>query len=102
MSNGRDAGDRYKGSGTINGAGDDVLANIDERLEQLHPDEWKEYRQCWLALPQDERSGQMYDSADWRVLVNQLAERMRLAEILGEPLDGYGRQIRRLLLVDIV
>ncbi len=43
---------------------------------------------------------------DWRVLVLakpslcdlQLAERTRLAELLGEPLDGYGRRMRRLLL----
>lgn len=34
----------------------------------------------------------------WRVLVVQLAERVRLAEILGEPLDAYGRQMQRLLL----
>ena len=77
-------------------AGDDVLAYIDERLEQLYPDEYKEYRRRWLALPEDERPGRMYDFVDWRVLVIQLAERMQLAEILGEPLDGYGRQIRRL------
>ena len=81
-------------------AGDDVLAYIDERLEQLYPEEYKEYRQRWLNLPEDERPGRMYDFVDRRVLVIQLAERMQLAEILGEPMDGYGRQIRRLLLVD--
>lgn len=81
-------------------AGDNMLAYIDDRLEQLYPAEYKEYRRRWLALPEDERPGRMYDFADWRVLVIQLAERMRLAELLGEPLDAYGREMRRLLLED--
>ncbi len=81
-------------------AGDDVLAYLDERLEQLYPEEYKEYRRRWLALDDEERPGRMYDFVDWRVLVIQLAERTRLAALLGEPLDGYGRRMRRLLLLD--
>lgn len=42
----------------------------------------------------------MYDFVDWRVLVIQLAERVRLVEILGESLDRYGREMKRLLLAD--
>lgn len=42
----------------------------------------------------------MYDFVDWRVLVIQLAERVRLAEIMGEPLDRHGKQMKRLLLAD--
>ncbi len=81
-------------------AGDDVLAYLAERLEQIYPEEYKAYRRRWQALGEEERPGRMYDFVDWRVLVIQLAERTRLAELLGEPLDGYGRQMRRLLLLE--
>lgn len=79
-------------------AGDDIWAYVDERLKQLYPEEYREYRRRWLMLPEDKRPGRMFDFVDWRVLVIQLAERLQMAEILGEPLDAYGRQMRRLLL----
>ncbi len=49
-------------------AGDDVLASLDERLEQLYPEEYKEYRRRWQALGEEERPGRLYDFVDWRVL----------------------------------
>lgn len=81
-------------------AGDDMVAYIDERLEQLYPDEYKEYRRRWLALHEDERPGRCFDYVDWRVLVIRLAELERLAQMLGEPLGVKGTEIRWLLLVD--
>ncbi len=77
-------------------AGDDVLAYLAERLEQLYPQEYKAYRRRWQALGEEERPGRLYDFVDWRVLVIELAEEMRLAEIMGEPVGA--RQMKRLLM----
>lgn len=41
----------------------------------------------------------IYDFVDWRVLVMQLAERMRLAEILGEPQAGCVTVLKRQLMI---
>ena len=63
-------------------------------------EEWRGSSSTGQFYTRDRELGHTYGFADWRVLVIQLAERVRLAEILGEPMDGHGEQIRRLLLAD--
>lgn len=85
---------------TVLDAGDDLRPYLEQRLEQLYPAEYKEYRQRWQSLPDDHRHGRFLDFVSWRVLIIELADQLRLAEMLGEQISARVRRLQEILLAD--
>ena len=80
----------------------DIRFYVADRLADLYPLDYLVYVRRWRALPPGAEPGPLLGFLEWWPLVEELAERATLAEMVeeAEEADGRVRELRAVLLVD--
>jgi hypothetical protein len=77
---------------------------IDDRTEEIYPQEYHVYRRRWQQLATGHRPGSAQwpklEYLEWRRIVDALLEELRLLDLTGEPESVQAKEWRAMLMLD--